>query len=360
MNVVTRILGEFKLIGFQFVANTVQEICLTVKKASLLFPIPKLKIVGTQLQSSRVTLSNLEKKVSGTHGTMFSCMRTQNTEISPVYLKVSHQQSQTLLVEGLLQSMAYSTLGLYGFPTAVPRVFDVLHHPLLGYCITQEKNIDAQLFADYLAQSLRWGEASEDNDHLVFSVIVQVATYLAILEKELRLNHRDLTGTNVLMIVPNQHVENTVTIGPHQWSIRAAQQAILIDFGFACTGSADGSILVQAGQFLPQTDICPKQGRDLFLFFASLWNIAQFRASLTQQGQQLFVKWLREKSSSTEWSEWLKHEDEDNMKSMYLLCCAQHFQSPAADCIAVIADIAEAYPQIVTFSTPLLHSPTYA
>jgi hypothetical protein len=351
MNVVTRILDEFKLLGFQVAATTVEDIARAVKKASLLFPIHTLKIVGAQLQCARLTLSNLEKKMSGNHGTMFSCERQQKSVANSVYLKVSHQHAQTLLVEGLLQSMAYSTLGLYGFPNAVPRVFDVLNHPLLGYCITQEKNNDAQLFADYLSQTLRWGEPMEENDHLVFSVIVQVATYLAILEKELRLNHRDLTGTNVLMIMPNQQVMNTVTVGAYQWTLRATQQAILIDFGFACTGSADGTIVVQAGQFLPKTDFCPKQGRDLFLFFASLWNAAEFRSSLTVQGQQLFTKWLRETSSTTEWSEWLEHDDKDNMKSMYLLCCAEHFQSPMADSIAVIADIAEVYPHLVTFST---------
>lgn len=350
MNVFTRIVGEFKSLGFQLAAKSVDDISRTVKKASLLFPIPALKIVGTQLQCSRVTLSQLQEKMSGNYGTLFACVRQQGTDEKEVYLKVSTKHPDTILIEGLLQSMAHATLDLYGFSAAVPHVYDVLKHPLLGYCATQERNPTAQLFADYLSQSLQWGEPSEENDQLIFGVIVQVATYLAILETELRLNHRDLTGTNVLMVVPNKRVDNTVRISAYQWSIQAAHQAILIDFGFACAGHEDGTLLVQAGQFLPQIDFCPKQGRDLFLFFCSLWNAPEFRNSLTLQGRQLFEKWLHEESSSTSWADWLTQEDKDNMKSMYLLCCAQHFKSPSAACLAVIEDISAAYPEIVQFS----------
>jgi hypothetical protein len=348
MNVIALIAREFSALGFNAAAKTVTELSSLIKRASLLFPIPLLKIVGDSLKCSRVVLSNLEHKMSGNYGSLFSCVRTQGSIEEEVYLKVSKEHPQTLLVEGLLQSVAYTTLHAYGFSSAVPRVLDVLKHPSLGFCITQQKHPYAQLFADYLSQSLTWGVPSVENDRLVFSVIAQVATYLAVLEAELGMNHRDLTGTNVLMIVPNQHVEQTIKLGGLQWSISSAHQAILIDFGFTCMGNTERTLLVQAGQFLPEIDFCPKQGRDLFLLFSSVWNVAVFRESLTEKGQQLFQKWLLEESSSTSWADWLTHDDPDNMKSMYLLTCAQHFSSSAASNISVLRDIAVTYPDIVT------------
>jgi hypothetical protein len=347
MNVIALITQELSALGFNAAAKTVNELSSILKRASLLFPIPLLKIVGGTLQCSRVVLSNLEHKMSGNYGSLFSCVRLQGKSETEVYLKVSKEHPQTLLTEGLLQSVAYATLNAYGFHLAVPRVLDVLKHPTLGYCVTQEKHAFAQLFADYLSQSLTWGVPSVENDMLVFSVIAQVATYLAVLEAELGMNHRDLTGTNVLMIVPNQQVEQSIKLDDLQWSIFSAHQAILIDFGFTCMGNTDGTLLVQAGQFLPEIDFCPKKGRDLFLLFSSLWNVAVFRESLTEQGQYLFQKWLREESSTTSWAEWLTQEDPDNMKSMYLLTCAQHFSSSTSANISVLQDIATIYPTIV-------------
>lgn len=205
---------------------------------------------------------------------------------------------------------------------------------------TIERTPGAKLFADFLKTDLQWGVPSESNDRLVLSVIAQVATYLAILEAELRLNHRDLKGTNVLMVAPSEEViEKRVSLHSAEWTFRASHEAILIDFGFACMGKDSGELVVSAGDLLPEVDFCPKEGRDLFLFFASLWNIQAFRKSVTWRTESLFTNWLRDRSPIT-WAQWLVTAAETNLTSMYLLTNSTKFRSRRSAPQEVLKDIA--------------------
>jgi hypothetical protein len=350
MNVITEVLTNFRRLGFQCVAKTADELAIVIKRAPLLFSVPVLKDTRAGLICMRVSLTAVERKVTSNHGVLFTALRQKEAEEDvDVYIKFSAQENVNMLTEGMLQMAAYTVLCHYGFPYSVPNVLDILKHPQFGYCMTQQRNPQAQLFTEYLQNTLEWGAPSATNDILVLSVIVQLATYLQLLEFELGMNHRDLTGTNVLMIVPNQQVTNTVMIDAFTWTFDAPHQAVLIDFGFACVGRQDGTLLLSAGQLLPEIDFCPKKGRDLFLFFASLWNLASFRESLTPVTHQLFNAWLVEDSSPTAWAEWLTHEDPDNMKSMYLFTHKHHFKSSPSACLAVIQDIADTYPEIVNF-----------
>jgi len=303
-------------------------------------------LVSNSIQYSDITLA-----MSGTFGHIYLVYREKDSNSGYVFLKAAANHPSSLLLEGLLQSIAYSVLSYYKFPKAIPRVLDILHHPDHGIVVTMERTPGARLFADYLKTHVHWGIPSHLNDTLILSVLAQIATYLAILEHEIQMNHRDLTGTNVLMVDPTIPVHQSVELNGQVWILRSNHQAILIDFGFACIGTGQkGTRMISAGEFLPDNiDFCPKQGRDLFLFFASLWNVEAFRSSMTEPLKGLFHKWLHDKTS-VNWAQWLITSATTNLKSMYLLTNAEQFKSPPCSPIQVLRDISSIAPDLVRFA----------
>ena len=316
-----------------------------VAKPSTLFLTQENKYTDGTVQLSECT-----PYMSGKFGVVYHVYREKQQEAGYCFLKTTPNHPSVLLLEGLLQSVAHAILKWYGFPNAVPRVLDIVKHPDYGIVLGLERTPGAQLLADYFKSQVQWGSPSIQNDHIVFSVLAQVATYLAILESTVGMNHRDLTGTNVLMVLPTQAIHQTVRVGAFEWTIHASQQAILIDFGFACIGKQNGQTVLSAGELMPQMDFCPKEGRDLFLFCASLWNVPIFRKSLTPTGQRLFETWLRD-TSSTNWAKWLATSSQTNLMGMYLLTSAEHFRSSTCDPLQVLVDISKAYPTLLQFQS---------
>lgn len=351
MDIVGNILQEIQSLGFSGTFQTLPEFFSWLRKFPLLAQPKPLSLHGTDSYChGSLRLTEFTPFMSGKFGVVYLVYRENDTDTGYIFLKTSPNHPSALLIEGLLQAIAHRVLREYGFPKAIPRVLEIVKHPDYGIVLGLERNPGAQLLADYFKSQVQWGSPSIHNDHIVCSVLAQVATYLAILEATIGMNHRDLTGTNVLMVLPSQPIHQTVSVGAFQWTIHASQQAILIDFGFACIGKEDGQMIVSAGELLPQIDFCPKEGRDLFLFCASLWNIPIFRESLTPMCKSLFEIWLQD-TSSTKWSKWLATSSQTNLMGMYLLTNAGHFRSSTCDPLQVLADISKAYPTLVDFET---------
>ncbi len=299
-----------------------------------------------ELSYKSITFSDIQSHMSGNFGHIYTIQRYNETSSQPAFMKVSPEHPNTVYIESVLQCIAHATLTYYGLPHAVPRVLDIVQHPTIGMVATFAKIPGACLLADYLQNSFQWNISSLENDKKIFGILAQVATYLAILESAIGMNHRDINSTNILMVDPSQPVHHTVDTNLYTWTIQADQQAILIDFGFACIGKPGGETVLSAGELLPEIDFCPKEGRDLFLFFANLWNIEAFRNSLTEQGVQLFKRWLRD-TSSTRWADWLETPDDQNMVSMYLLTNVSQFRSESCQPYQVLEDISKLYGGIV-------------
>jgi serine/threonine protein kinase len=348
MDIIKEIWKELQSLGFTGSIKTLPELFSWLRKVKLIHSEPVLKKKNESYSTGLVKLSEFSEPVIGKFGVLFLVLREKTGfETTLVFLKSTPSHPRALLIEGIIQSIAYTTLAMYGFPKAIPRVLDILKHPEYGTVITIERNPGAQLFSDYLKHEFHWNQIVEENDKLVLDIIAQVATYLAILEYNLGLNHRDLKGTNVLMIETSQKWNQTCSIDAYTWSINCKSRAILIDFGFACIGKLEGGQPVaSAGEYLPTIDFCPKKGRDLFLLFASLWNVKAFRDSLTEKTKALFYKWLQD-TSLTNWAEWLITSAKSNLTSMYLLTNADHFKSEPSSPINVLMDISNTYPEIV-------------
>jgi serine/threonine protein kinase len=349
MNIVSDIWKSLKVLGFLGDVNTMQELASWLRRVRLTYTPPTLKKSGKNYVYSLITFLEPVLDIQGKFGKVFHTFRetASNAHLTECYLKVSPNHPGSLLLEGILQTIACSVLARRGFAHAVPRVLDIVNHPEYGITLSLERVQGSVLFAKYLEKKLKWGYQSYTNDCLILEVFAQVATYTAILEHDIGINHRDLKSDNVLMVTPDTLVHQTVSINGSTWTVKGRQQVILIDFGFSCIGRDAGQTIVSAGDYLPQTDFCPKQGRDLFLFFASLWNIPLFRLSVSVGVRDLFVKWLRD-ASDVGWADWLIRAAPADLNHIYLLCSAGHFKSDPCEPVSVLRDIAGLYPEIVS------------
>lgn len=345
---ITEIWKSLKGLGFAGEVTTIHELHSWLRRVRFIHTPQKLKKSGKNLTYGSITFLEPTLDTLGKFGKVFHTFRetTSYNQLQECYLKVSPNHPGSLLLEGILQVIASSVLSSRGFPNAVPRILDIVIYSEYGITLSLERVQGSLLFAKYLEKRLQWGHPCASNDSLVLEVFAQVATYTAILEHDIGINHRDLKSDNVLMVRPDNVVNQEVSLGGHTWTIKGNQQVILIDFGFSCIGRDAGQTIVSAGDYLPQTDFCPKQGRDLFLFFASLWNIPEFRLSVSPVLRELFVKWLRD-SSDVGWADWLIRAAPSDLNHIYLLCSASYFRSDPCNPVKVLCDIAELYPEIV-------------
>lgn len=346
MDIVKEVWNDLSRFGFKETIRTLPEFFSWLRRVSLLHDPPLLKKLsdGSYTLKKSIRFNEFTNVVSGKFGIVYLVYREENEKEDTndyVFLKTSPKYPKALLLEGILQTIAHTILCLNGFPTAVPRVLDIVKHPDFGIVFSVKRTPGSILFADYLNTNFDWAKPSVSNDRLVLEVIGQIATYLAVLESSIGLNHRDLKSTNVLIVPSEKEWSRTTCLNSFQWTIQGTFQVVLIDFGFACIGKPNGQTIVSAGEHLPTIDFCPKEGRDLFLLFSTLWDIPAFRISLTKGVQDLFKKWLQD------WADWLTTSSNTNHVSMYLLTNADHFRSDACRPLNVLRDIGELYNDIV-------------
>jgi serine/threonine protein kinase len=314
--------------------------------------IPTLKKIQDKLYSySSILFSEFKPSLSGNFGNMYLVYR-QNKDIPDdekyVFIKTCQPHKNSLMIEAIIQLVAQNTLEYYGFPTAIPKILDIVNHPDYGPVFSVERVQNGILFADFLKYTIQWENPSISNDMTIFSILAQVTTYMAILEKVIGINHRDLKSDNVLVIVPQDRWTRTIKIDEEQFILSGNYTAVIVDFGFSCIGTKDGSQIISAGEFFPVIDFCPKKGRDLFYMLATLWNVKAFRTSLTENGKKLFHKWLRD-TSKRDWPNLLKLNSENNLKEILLRSCSNDFQSESSQPLEILKDISSSYPQIIRF-----------
>lgn len=355
MSVLETMRNGLQELGFKAEFTTQPELWSWLRRTPLTFSVPSLKVNDSLKRWTTpvgTNYSEFEVAMKGTYGTILLALRNASPlkDAEYCFIKTSDTHSKTLLVEGILQTLAHSVLLNAGFPNAVPKVLDICVHPTKGTVLVLERIHGSKILAEYLSSHIQWGCPSDANDRLVMGILAHVASYVAVLEKELGMNHRDLKGTNVLMIVPSEKpVVAQTTLDSFHWEITSSARTILIDFGFSCIGRPSGETVLSAGEFLHETDFCPKEGRDLFLFLASLWNLESLRKSLTLKAKTLFHGWLRDNTHETYWSDWLSGSGADSMLSMYLLTSSSGFASSACAPLNVLKSIATAYPEVCTF-----------
>jgi serine/threonine protein kinase len=293
--------------------------------------IPHWQSTKSQLTHETTTLSEFTPVLKGTFGSLYIVHRETPEKQEYCFGKLSPGHSMSLYREGLIQAASWATLNSYGLVQAIPRVIDIFHHPTLGLGLCLERIPGSTILSDFLQSQLQWKTACVENDLTFLSILSQLSLYLLILQRELGLQHGDLKSTNILLVRPTDLFSCTVHVDGRVFTYRASLEAILIDFGFSSVHGAQ-----------TQHDM----SRDIFFFLSSLWNIPDFRKSVTPKLATAVVRWLHDGQKS--WARWLEVTTDDNLKGMYLLSASEQFRNTRCQPLAVLKDIQTIYPQLLT------------
>jgi serine/threonine protein kinase len=250
--------------------------------------------------------------------------------------------------------------------TMIARVCDIYCDPRNGNAtvFTMEPFLNIELLSDAL-------EAHDFHIKDIVSIIAQVALALYILDTQLDMNHRDLKTTNILIeataaaaAVPgslsgtpsyreclrsNPLLEN-IKYSDHTFSIYGGYNVKLVDFGFACTGNRRRSF-INAGNFFPMSDPCPKTGRDIFQLLTTMFLCTRFQTQLessTADAEKLaglFRRWL--KIPNNDYIGFLKTIGSKSIDWVYLMLGSDKFYAPNCESFRVLQDISTTFSDIV-------------
>ena len=171
------------------------------------------------------------------------------------------------IAEALLHVLAWRAVEKAGLNWAVPRPYELfgdwssshLGWRTMSLCMGWVRGRTLQAFAER-----HWKPGGSTAVAVSFlEIIAQVAAILCILQRSLRLNHRDLKVNN-LMIRARRDTPVTLELGGMHMT--TGYELTVIDFGFACVSCPPPRPQIatfQAGSWFPMGDLCCKPGRDL-------------------------------------------------------------------------------------------------
>lgn len=181
--------------------------------------------------------------------------------------KIVENEIDMLMHEAAVLTLAYQAVKKADMEFAVPKVYEIFLHTktdesnvsqMSSLCISMEY-IKGDTLLKFMSANFK-KETKEMNSKYFLIFVKQIAKILAVLQKELRMNHRDIKINNILMR-SNSTAETPVLV--------------LIDYGFACI--ANGSqephaemSSIEAGAYFGSRYACFKHGRDMLQFIYSL------------------------------------------------------------------------------------------
>ena len=237
---------------------------------------------------------------------------------------------QNLTYEACIQKLVHESLASIGFPLGAPPVIDIF--ALNGsVCFAMEPIQGASTLNHYL-------DTVADITVVLIDCLLQLCGMLSHIGSYLGINHRDLKPSNFL-IVEHEPRMKRFAIETEGIAIASRYSLTMIDFGFACLGSsvtssvASGSVVplkeelvthISLSNVYPPGDLCPKEGRDLFLFLGLLY--LDYHAKLPPTLCGLFESWL-----NPSLCRFMRKDKENSMQWLYFMAGnegIQKFQSP--------------------------------
>ena len=237
---------------------------------------------------------------------------------------------QNLTYEACIQKLVHESLASIGFPLGAPPVIDIF--ALNGsVCFAMEPIQGASTLNHYL-------DTVADITVVLIDCLLQLCGMLSHIGSYLGINHRDLKPSNFL-IVEHEPRMKQFAIETEGIVIASRYSLTMIDFGFACLGSsitssvASGSSVplkeelvthISLSDVYPPGDLCPKEGRDLFLFLGLLY--LDYHAKLPPTLCGLFESWL-----NPSLCRFMRKDKENSMQWLYFMAGnegIQKFQSP--------------------------------
>lgn len=251
--------------------------------------LPRQHIDGKVMagKALRCIIKEKQQMNRGSYGNIIKIDRTPSLS-SELCIKTPHNSAFSLIPEAILQWYASESLRNAGIYGAIPHIYDIYQY--IG---------ETRFTMDYFkgVSSIDAIATAENPNRMLLQILAQVSLILGFLEERIRLDHRDLKADNIwIHYVP---IEYSLTIGEIQWHLKAPFQVVFLDFGFACLGNEEGNAIISLSDgILPMIDPCPKEGRDLFQFIASMWSIPIIRTKVNKELKDFIESLLAHKSSS--------------------------------------------------------------
>jgi serine/threonine protein kinase len=209
---------------------------------------------------------------------------------------VAKEEVAAHIAEAFLHVLAWRVMSVTATPWAVPRPYEVYGDysqvaggwKSMSLCMAYVQGRTMQNFIEKY-----WSRDSKAVATRSFlEMMAQIAYILHVLQRDLRLNHRDVKVNNVL--IRRRPTAATLTIGEE--SIVTNYEMTLIDFGFACVGCQPPRAPVttfQAGSWFPMGEICCKDGRDLAQLLYCIHCYFPLNEFLTPAVYEEVKRWLQ-------------------------------------------------------------------
>lgn len=286
---------------------------------------------------------------AGTYGLMKSCTvyrrggSNELLKVETVYEKSPKHTNGNLMAEICLQILAKQELTLLGMGHVVADIKDIIHRPGKPITFTMqqfEHVLDLHRAIQMVGSDLR-GPAF---DIWLLPLLIQVIIIVGLLEEKVGLNHRDLKGDNLLISMKTKQQQRIIKLADRNWQISFTNEIYVVDFGFSCRGVASGGpASISAGPFFGLRDVCPKEGRDVYIILCYLYSLPQFRENAS--GRLLGL--VRELLQSAKVLEHLETYGMERTEYIYLLLNKADFKSESSCPGQLLGCLTEKWPQLI-------------
>ena len=336
---------SLKRYGIGFEGPVEEAMRCTVPEARLRFICGKMlwDVAGRLLEDG----VNVD---AGTYGLMKSCnvyrpsgRPDELLKVEMVYEKSPKHTNGNLLAEICLQILAKQERTLLGMGHVVADIKDIIHRPDKPITFTMqqfEHVLDLHKAIQMIGGDLR-GPAF---DIWFLPLLIQVIIIVGLLEERIGLNHRDLKGDNLLISMKTKQQQRTVELAGRNWSFTFTNEIYVVDFGFSCRGAAfGGPATVSAGPFFGLRDVCPKEGRDVYVILCYLYSLPHFRTNASGR----LLGFVRELLQSAKVLEHLETYGMERTEYIYLLLNMMNFKSEHCCPRLILGRLTDLWPQLI-------------
>jgi serine/threonine protein kinase len=212
--------------------------------------------------------------------------------VKEVYVKRPIHEKTSLLMEACIQHVVRNGLKIYGFMNHVPRVIEIFQLLDGSICFAMDQVEGATTLDTYLNHY-----PSHDLSKCIIEILYQVVMMVWYMNHGLGINHRDLKPSNFLIRVQDALERYSLRMNHLHVEWSTHYHLHLIDFGFACGGSRENrKPYLSLSTVYSDTDPCPKDGRDLFLFLTLIY--ADYHSRMSSLLRSLFESWIEIKGSN--------------------------------------------------------------
>ena len=247
--------------------------------------LPKQRVDGKLINRAgqhRCTIKYETIQNQGRYGIIQSCKRVHLGQTQNAVIKRPRSPSISLAPEAILQSLCYSCIEKNGLNGSISKPYDLF------------------LFANEVRFSMEYINGLSFKDFIVnhtedeiINCIIQLCYILFVLEKNLNFDHRDLRIENIWIRPLTNSRKYQIQIGPDANELEFKFQVVLLDFGFACIGNSTRKSVVNLGDnVFSEIDPCPKNGRDMYQFLNSCFEIG-IQDKLSKDFVNLLKEWMK-------------------------------------------------------------------